>query len=281
MSELPSMEPCLSVLTINMLSAKTAWQERLQSLAGEINYLRPDVVCLQEVRSLENGTKTAELLADLTGMKVAASVKSIGDSVAIITKLPFEESGGIVLGHPGEEESHNAAAHTKVTSASGRHWRIVSAYLAWGPLGAPIRHAQAQEVTAMLGGIREPEGTVRVLTGDFNAMEDEPAIRYLTGKGDGQPATLWTDAFKVAGDGEGITSGPDNPWAEKAARNVGITNPQWVPKRRIDYILIEGYAFGRPGYPVRCRVECTPRAGQVTPSDHFAVWADLWDPQVQ
>jgi endonuclease/exonuclease/phosphatase family metal-dependent hydrolase len=86
-----------------------------------------------------------------------------------------------------------------------------------------------------------------VLGGDLNSEPTAASVRWLTGLDvqDGR-STLWVDAWRF-GPGAGCTSTASNPFSARTAASVGITDPEQLPDRRIDYLFSRGYAFGRTG----------------------------------
>lgn len=130
-----------------------------------------------------------------------------------------------------------------------------------------------------------PADGITVLAGDFNATPASSTVRYLKGlQALEQDSTYWVDAWETAGDGgPGWTFEPDNPWVIATERLVGITGSGMQPARRIYYVLVRGWAHGRPGSPLSARRVCDTPAGpaQVLPSDHYGVLADLWDPPLE
>lgn len=94
-----------------------------------------------------------------------------------------------------------------------------------------------------------------VVTGDFNAGEDNPAIRYLTIGEGGAPVTL-VDAFRVL-----------HPDALPAGTFNGFEGRRDGPK--LDYVLVE------PGIPVHRAGILRDDHGGRYPSDHFPVYAEI------
>lgn len=115
---------------------------------------------------------------------------------------------------------------------------------------------------------------VLVLGGDLNAAPDSSVVRYLTGlQSLGASGTYWVDAWAHAGDGTaGRTTTADSTWFLETARAMGIQRPESVPPRRIDYLFVRDWVYGRRGQPLATRVDLTGtgRDGRHA-SDHFAV----------
>lgn len=265
----------LSVLTWNLLSTPDDQNARLSEISAAINSLAPDVVCVQEAWA-----GAASNVAQATGMRVLAhSTGNTHEGTAVLSKLPaapgisseqFELPGWCAKGRKKQ------ACAATVVSTTGRRWRFTSAHLTWGSDREPTRLEQAQYLDDLAGAAhtRAP-GTVDVLCGDLNALPESRTLRYLTGldvdlRGSG---TLWVDAWQVRGSGPGYTSDPTLARAEATARYVGIERVDLLPHRRIDYVLVRGFAHGRPGSPLTA--DLVPGG---TATDHHGLLATLWDP---
>ncbi len=277
------VEPSLSILTWNLMGHDRIWRERLELVAEEIRFWRPQVVCLQET-SIREGVNTAELLSSLTGLSLVtqSSFEHVPQSTAILSSLEVRAKGNVIFAPYPTMKWRDSFTHASLLSPSGRLWHVGSAHLAWGSQVEPARLAQTENIVALFE--EKERGTsaeqASVLAGDLNTLPDRPAAAYLTGRYLGTPATMWVDAWEAVGDGEGATSTPDNYWSEASALDVGIVKSTALPHRRIDYIFTKGYAYGRPGTPLRAHLVGLQKGSLPPPSDHYGVIADLWDPLV-
>lgn len=116
------------------------------------------------------------------------------------------------------------------------------------------------------------ETSCRRIGGDFDATPDAASIRFLTGLQslDGM-STHWVNAFAVAGDGSpGYTWSTDNPYVSAAK-----TFAEPAHRRRIDYVFIGSPFKWRPRIVVRSSAVVLKEQGDVAPSDHYGVLADL------
>jgi endonuclease/exonuclease/phosphatase family metal-dependent hydrolase len=155
--------------------------------------------------------------------------------------------------------------------------------MAWGGHREALRARQAVQLDAWFADL-EPAGAVTVFAGDFNATPASATVRYLTGlQPVGDASAMWVDAWDACGRGPGYTIDPDNPWVLSTQRLVQIAGTGMQPARRIDYVMVRGWAHGRPGSPLGVALACRTPAGPaaVIPSDHYGVIADLWDPPYQ
>jgi endonuclease/exonuclease/phosphatase family metal-dependent hydrolase len=129
---------------------------------------------------------------------------------------------------------------------------VATTHLSWRPEENEVRLIQAGMMLQEFLANRDSPRAGRVLLGDLNATEDEPAIRLLT--------EHFRDAYRTVHPGEpGLTWDNRNP----------LTRDWNLPDRRIDYIL--------------CTRETRIRSCDVVlkdpspdyPSDHCGVFANL------
>jgi endonuclease/exonuclease/phosphatase family metal-dependent hydrolase len=211
-------------------------------LAEVIEASGADVVALQEVDVYKqrSGCRHQALdIAEHLGMhaRLGANIRSgeecgegrralYGD--ALLSRHPILEWRHVLLPNQGGEQR---GLLETVLNVDGQRVRVVSTHLEYA--SASERKAQAQAVVEHLEGSAEPV----VVMGDLNGEPDDSGLAPLR--------DAFTDAWAVAGDGD------------------GFTNPSRDPHRRIDYVLVAGL---RPTH-----VEVLDS----TASDHLAVRADL------
>ncbi len=247
-------------------------RDRFERIAQQIVDLDADIVALQEVALL---TPDGELLdqplelARLTGRQVRYSAvhafalvepetgRSIGAATwgnAVLTRVPVDDGFAVGLPLGGDDEAvepeGSGGVLAGVTFAEAPYgtreprcalggrisgpWgdlTIVNAHLTYA--GTEQRRAQADELARIADGLDAP----LVVTGDFNAAIEAPALRSL--------ASAFDDAFSAvgieAGDPRRASCGP----------------------LRIDHLLSRGLRA------IECRV--VPEAGDA--SDHLPVVA--------
>jgi endonuclease/exonuclease/phosphatase family metal-dependent hydrolase len=244
--------------------------DRLEMVAEELSTLKADVIGLQEAsRGRERGHVAARLAARLGFHYVYAPANprlfaSDRFSCAIATLLNFEEGPAIVSRFPV------VAWHAQELPRCGRlveSRSLLSATLAtpWGPSRAFSAHTigdpcQTRRVAEIVRGGRGP--LPGVLMGDFNAVEDSPAIAAFTRDAG------FIDAFR--------TANSDQPGMTVWQR---IEEPTPTVRRRVDYIFVA------PGAAVEGRVTSSrlvlnaPRnlrdGKTLWPSDHYGVAAEI------
>lgn len=289
--------PLVRVATWNLLDSAQQRGERLTQLASLIRDV--DVLAIQEVCLSGSGGNVAEDLADRVGFPHAHWTpagyphEQTGDETgtAVISRLPVLATHELPMPWTVSAEAHKPAHHAyaalTVEMPSGRTMVVASAHLPWGGDQENARFAYAEAMDAHLASLTTGrEGAIAVLAGDLNTLPSSDTVRYLTGlaRGVSTKGAYFVDAWATANPGEhGYTQDPrSGNWnIDQVARASGILDPGMLPPRRIDYVLVRGWAHGRAGYPLAARLlgkDDYPR-GALQPSDHYGVLAELWDPE--
>jgi exodeoxyribonuclease III len=258
----------ISIATWNVNSVR----QRITHLVDWLKETSVDIVCLQEIKTVDEGFPREEIEA--LGYNIQTHGQKTFNGVALLSRLPFDE---VSRGLPGDPADEQARYIEGVFSVAGRSLRVASIYL---PNGNPApgekydyklawmdrlaRHAHA------LLELEEP----LVLAGDYNII---PAAR------DAKDAAAWlgdalflpasrarfqtllhlglTEAFRATNDDAGQYSFWDYQ-AGAWQRNNGI---------RIDHLLLSPEAAGKL---VRCVIDKDMRDKE-KPSDHVPVRAFL------
>ena len=103
---------------------------RMHALKKWLEAAKPDVVCLQETKTVDDGFPRLELEA--LGYNVAVYGQKSYNGVAILSKKPFEE---IRTGLPGDETDAQARYIEALIMGEERPFRVASIYL---PNGNPV-----------------------------------------------------------------------------------------------------------------------------------------------
>jgi exodeoxyribonuclease-3 len=254
---------------------------RIEALPRWLSEARPDVVALQEIKTVDEGFPR-ELFEDM-GYRVETHGQKSFNGVAILSRLPLED---VSRGLPGDDSDEQARWIEATVMGDKRAVRICALYL---PNGNPVEfdsddrplhtgkygykldwmrrmHAHAQTLLEQ----EEP----LVLAGDYNIIpqaedaarpeawardalflpESRAAFRKILNLG-------LTEAFRTRHAGPGHYSFWDYQ-AGAWERNNGI---------RIDHLLLSPQAADL----LRdCGIDRDVRAGE-KPSDHVPVWIDL------
>lgn len=244
---------------------------RIEALPRWLEAARPDVVCLQEIKS-QDESFPRELFEDM-GYRVETHGQKSFNGVAILSRLPLED---VTRGLPGDEGDEQAR-WIEATVIGARAVRVCGLYL---PNGNP---APGPKFDYKLGWMARMEARVKALLateepviflGDYNVIpqpqdaakpeawvedalfrpESRAAFRRLVNLG-------LTDAIRTRDPRPGIYTFWDyqaNSWE----RGNGI---------RIDHLLLSPQAAD---LLEEAGIDKDTRAGD-KPSDHVPVWVDL------
>ncbi len=256
------------IATWNVNSIK----QRLDNLISWLRERRPDIVCLQETKCVDEVFPREPIEAE--GYNVAAHGQKTFNGVAILSRLPLDE---VFARLPGDEEDDHARFMEAVVSTPAGVVRVASIYLPNGnPVGTDKYPYKLKWMNRLLRyaedrlALEEP----LVLAGDYNVI---PAARDVTDPENWVndalflPATRekfaalesagFTDAIRAGTDADGLYSFWDYQ-AGAWQRNVGL---------RIDHLLLSPQAADRltaTGIDRHVR-------GWDKPSDHVPVWCEL------
>jgi len=245
---------------------------RLETLRTWLRGARPDVLCLQEIKTVTEAFPSNEF-EDL-GYNVAVHGQKGFNGVAMFSKTPFED---VTTGLPGDETDEQARYMEALVPGATGMVRIASLYL---PNGNPVdsekysyKLAWMQRLSTHAQKLRAHE-EVLVLAGDYNVIpeprdchdpevwagdalfrpETRAAFRTLLNSG-------FTDAFRAVCAQDGQYSFWDyqrGSWP----KDHGI---------RIDHLLLSPQAADRLE---SCQIVKEPR-GWEKPSDHTPVMIEL------
>ena len=255
------------VVTWNLWWRFGPWEDRLGAIVETLRRVDPDVVCLQEVWSLE-GRSSASEIADALGHDrveaVGVDLDGVGFANAVTSRWPIAGHERRSLPSPPDLDEFRLVLRADVDGPRGP-LQVFATHLHWRADHSAIRQEQVREICRFVAG--SPERTFPpVLAGDFNAEPDSDEIRMLVGKAAvPEPPLVFWDAWTVGGTGTGHTWSNANPWAR-----------DWFePDRRIDYVLTGFPKAGGRGHCVEAALVGTDPVDGVVPSDHYGVRADL------
>jgi exodeoxyribonuclease III len=257
----------MKIATFNINGIKA----RIEALPAWLEAAQPDVVCLQEIKSVDEGFPRE--LFESMGYQVETHGQKSFNGVAILSKLPLED---VTRGLPGDAEDEQAR-WIEATVVGKTALRICGLYLPNGnPAPGPKYDyklawmARMQARVEALLALEEPF----LCCGDYNVIpqaedaakpeawvedalylpQTRAAFRRLCNLG-------LTEAFRACNQAPGQYSFWDYQ-AGAWERNNGI---------RIDHHLLSPQAADL----LRdCQIDKQIRAGD-KPSDHVPVWIDL------
>ncbi|MEX0310431.1 MAG: exodeoxyribonuclease III [Tateyamaria sp.] len=258
----------MKIATFNINGIKA----RIEALPRWLDDANPDVVLLQEIKSVDEGFPR-EMFED-RGYNVETHGQKSFNGVAILSKLPLED---VTRGLPGDAEDEQARYIEATVMGNAHAVRVCGLYLPNGnPTPGPKYdyklawmkrlHARASELLA--------EETPFLMAGDYNIipqaedakrpdawredalfrLESRAAFRRLVNLG-------LTEAFRAQTFGQGHYSF----WDYQAGawnRDDGI---------RIDHLLLSPSCADMLK---ECQIDKNVR-GEEKPSDHVPVWVDL------
>ncbi len=246
---------------------------RIDNLLVWLKETAPDVVCLQEIKSIDEAFP-ADVLGD-AGYNVAVHGQKGFNGVALLAKHPIEDVTRGLPDGDGDEQARFIVG--RVAPKDGTAVRVASAYMPNGnPTGSEkftYKLAWMKRLETWTGAALADEESL-VVAGDYNVIPeplDAKNPEAWTGDALFQPETRGayrrlmalglTDAVRAVKDGGDIYTFWDYQ-AGAWQKNNGI---------RIDHVLLSPEAADRL---IEAGVDRYVRAWE-KPSDHVPVWVEL------
>jgi len=245
---------------------------RLPNVLDWLDAAKPDIVLLQEIKSVEETFPALEISG--LGYNLAISGQKTYNGVAILSKTPLEIEHTALPGDKSDEQARYVEA---VTETDAGVLRVASIYL---PNGNPV---DTDKFDYKLAWMKRLEAHARkllaleepvILGGDYNVIpQDEDCYDPAAWKGDAlfRPESRsalrrlvnlgFTDAFRTFHAGPGAYTFWDyqrGAWQ----KDHGI---------RIDHLLLSPQAAD---LLVECDIDRAPR-GKPKASDHTPIWCAL------
>ncbi len=245
---------------------------RIDNLKKWLEQSQPDIVCLQEIKSLTENFPNNQL--EDMGYNVIAYGQKSFNGVAILSKLPIDES---YTGLPGDETDEQARYLETVISTESGALRVASIYLPNGnPVDTekyPYKLKWMSRLKAHIHELLKLEEPL-ILAGDYNVIPTNDDVH--------DPVAWAEDALFL----------PQTRKAFQEIINLGLTDAFtachskrhlytfWDYQRgawqkdhgiRIDHILMSPQAADKLNH---CEIERYTR-GWEKPSDHVPVYIDL------
>ena len=245
---------------------------RIEVVLAWLRQENPDIVCLQEIKCVDEGFPRAEIEA--LGYNIETHGQKGFNGVAILSKLKFDE---INRGLPGDPADQQARFIEAVFTTAKRPLRVVSLYL---PNGNPLGTEKFAYKLAWMARLQDwAERSLLleellVLAGDYNVIPEEKDARYpekWLNDALFQPESRaafrklenlgFADAIRATADAGDVYSFWDFQ-AGAWQRNNGI---------RIDHLMLSPEAADRLQ---AARIDRHVRDWE-RPSDHVPVWIEL------
>ncbi len=267
------------VMTWNLWWRFGPWEQRQQVIVDTIRAVSPDIVCLQEVWVEADRDLAAIIAAELEYHSVRShgiGRESVGFANAVLSRWPSTLIADEALPRRDGTRGHRRIVAASVDTPWGP-WPVASTHLDHRfdeSLTRQQQTARLLELAAEWRGDATTDLPV-VLGGDLNALPDSDEIRLLTGRRDGHPGIVMSDAWEQCGVGPGATWLRTNPYTADSA---------W-PERRIDYVMVSWPRPKPTGNPISAQIVGADPVDvdgtAVWASDHAAVVVDLVTPAEQ
>ncbi len=257
----------MKIATFNVNSVKA----RLGNLKDWLGEAEPDIVCLQEIKCVDDAFPKSDIEA--LGYNVAVHGQKTYNGVAILSRHPLED---VTAGLPGDKSDEQARYLEAVVSIDGGAVRVASIYL---PNGNGGDEKYAYKLKWMDRLIDHARGLLAyeeplVLAGDYNVIPTDDDVY--------DPAAWAEDALFL----------PETRAKFHELLNLGLTDAFrachteahrysfWDYQRgawqkdngiRIDHLLLSAQAADRL---TGCDIDRAVR-GREKPSDHAPVWASF------
>ena len=245
---------------------------RIEGLPAWLSQAQPDVVCLQEIKSVDEAFPS-QTFEDL-GYNVAVHGQKGFNGVALLSKLPFDE---VIPRLPGSADDEQARYLEATLSVNGGVLRVASLYLPNGNPAPGPKYTYKLEwmarLTAHARALLAHEEPF-VLAGDYNVIPTADDVH--------DPKAWTEDALFL----------PQTRAAFQTFEHLGLTDALracsdrahqysfWDYQRgawqkdhgiRIDHLMLSPQAADRLQ---RCSIDRFTR-GWEKPSDHVPVWIEL------
>jgi endonuclease/exonuclease/phosphatase family metal-dependent hydrolase len=257
-------------MTLNIWHLSGPWPQRRAEIVAWLDLVEPDVVCLQEVIHSEEDSQAgglAEAAAFRYHVAYGASF-DFGEGMfgnAVLSRWPIDDHHRSLLPYdPDRGDMQRVLLHART-----RGLDVFCTHLTHFHRAGVLREAEVAEVVRVIEERADPQAPAPpILAGDFNAEPDSTEIRHLCGLASlAGHSTYFQDAWRVAGDGPGITWDNRNPFAAE----------QHELDRRLDYVFA-GWRDDGPGRVGAARVVCDRPLTGTFASDHFGLVAEVTDP---
>ncbi len=245
---------------------------RIGALCTWLKSANPDVLCLQEIKSVNEGFPNLEI--ESLGYNVRLHGQKGFNGVALLSKSPMED---VVFGLPGEPDPLQCRFIEALVTSPNGPIRVGNLYLPNGnPIGSPKFDHKLAWMEQLEGHARRrlAEEETFLLAGDFNVIPDPVDAKNPSAWVDDalfqpQSRAAWrrlnalglTDAVRAIHPEPGIYTFWDYQ-AGAWQKNHGI---------RIDHILLSPRAADRL---ISVGIDRDTR-GWERPSDHVPVWVEL------
>jgi endonuclease/exonuclease/phosphatase family metal-dependent hydrolase len=165
--------PRLKIVTINILTDLSRWEQRRSLLLQGLAALSPDLIALQEVQLPHN---PARWLAEQLGyphvlLSPKAGYSASYEALAILSQHPLDEASVLDLG------GQDRIAQRVGLTLEGRKIYVTNSHLYWQPGESAARQQQIERLQNWLLGF--PGNPPGIVCGDFNSTPETQAIQLM------------------------------------------------------------------------------------------------------
>jgi endonuclease/exonuclease/phosphatase family metal-dependent hydrolase len=259
------------VATFNIWNRQGPWADRLPLIREGLRALDLDAVGLQEVLGFTGMPSQAHEIADGLGWNVHhVPAWNVGGGLtfgnAILSPHALLDCASLPLPSPPGLDTRTVA-FARVDCPHGP-MPVFATHLTFQHHHSDARCEQVRALTDHVAQLAPIDGPPPVLVGDFNADPDSDEMRFLRGLTPlGGKSVYFADAWTTTGNvGSGFTYDRENPYALRSREH----------SRRIDYVYVRGPGKHLCGEPLSAKLALDVPRGDVWPSDHYAVVAEIF-----
>lgn len=240
----------MKIITLNTWGTSGPYEKRWSLLLNELNKLKPDILCLQEVFNVS----LMEKIRNEFGLIFTHSPES---GLAIASRFPIRSCRAFIYKARSPIEDYNRGALLNILEIDSEPLLIATTHLSWKPEDTKTRYVQVNELLHLIQNEKLPT----ILSGDFNDVPESKPLEKIVNSG-------FADIFKLNRPTEiGMTWDNQNPFMKEHS----VT----LPDRRIDFLFADQSFLKK--WPVRnCEVIFNrSNSENIYTSDHYGVLAEF------
>ena len=262
-----SHEKKVKVLSWNIWWKFENYIKRQELIFEELQILKPDILCLQEVWEDDEGSQ-AEKISDLLGYEYCYAKSFEFDKVSfgntIISKYPISKHQSLLIPIDEKFNENRTLLHAEILYENYKV-NVLCTHLNYKYNQSDIRLQQVRYILEYISNLEKTEFP-NILCGDFNADPLSDEIKIIIGLSNPVNRTVLRDTWQITNpNDQGYTWSNKNTFAKKTLES----------DRRIDYIFIGKPGLNGLGHPVKSCLIGNKEKDGIYPSDHFGIIAHL------
>lgn len=165
--------PTVKIVTINLLTDLSRWEERRTLLVQGLERLEPDLVAVQEVHLPENNAKwlADQLSFPNSYLSPKSGFERDNEGIAILSRLPVDAVETLDL------KSQNRVAQYVRTTVGDQALLLANGHFYWQPGESNARRRQVGLLIDWLNNV--PGEPLTVVCGDFNGTPETKSIQFM------------------------------------------------------------------------------------------------------